>query len=779
MTNLDKTIEQVQHVFSDIEVALADQGIDTSNLKPAEYASAIRQIVNTINVENVSFLPVIIFRYAEVAPKKPTGGEWIRNEYTDEVVPPQDWYLDLDKVEDVSFLSQNIYMSTCIFKQDGTKFMDWTSPVRISGKDGKDGKQGNPGPAGNIAGVVIEYNTPIYTVTSAMSKPDVPFCSYDIQNKALIIYSMGWSRDTPDEDTLGANILWQSVAQYTSDRQTVLCSNPVRISAGNPDVILSEGGIWTEYCFTVNKDDPKSVWFKAPNADPPVPTLVNKFLWARDITQTSVSGKHVGPVYLFATYVAGLIAIDVDYTCSPSREEVESLPEEMWFNDSVGALTPDKSKDYPGLNEDTKYLWAREQFIYSNKEPDIYYRIVSTFTAAEKASIIYSAGTFDEKVKYTRTDEQTPYIFDADGVTLNDEGKYDPNGKEYNYFVLKYSYDDELYKVNEIEGKYPSLVELYQKALDEDTKCNWERMESFNAIYSDIGVFKAATVGQFVFDDKYVFSQYGINKKSEPIHYTEFVDFDLSASGLNEWPTNIRQRVGVALAIESGHFVPNVLIDAQTGNVKFGHGSTFLENTGDGFLANGKIGWNNEGHVLIGDEEKGFVSFKDGNMNISGNITLGAKSTGLEGLQEWINRNKLVDDNFDGLRNDLKTTNENVTKTTNALNEAVGVFNITQEELDEAKSELESTRKLLIEIISDVKINKYELPQIKTELQNIKSDYIDIEIQSTIYKLGDTELWIAFNRKYESYKTILEDIITNFENNHDIIRKKGGSLWKN
>ena len=737
--------------------------MDTSNLKPSEYATAVRNIINNISVENVSFLPVMIFRYSDTPPKRPTGGSWIRNDYSDEIIPPTDWYLDLNEVEDISLSSSHIYMSTCIFKQDGTKFMSWTSPVRISGKNGKDGKQGEPGQPGNIAGVVIEYNTPIYTVTTALTKPEVPFCTYDIQNQSLIIYTSGWSRDTPDEDTLGSNVLWQSVARYNSNSQYVLCSNPVRISAGNPDVILSDG-FWTEYCFTQSKDDPKTAWFTAENADPPVPTLATPFLWARNITKTSASGKHVGPVYLFATYVAGLIKIDVDYTCAPSREIVELLSEDMWFDDSFAALTPDKDKDYPGLTEDTKYLWAREQFIYSNKEPDIYYRIVSTFTAAEKASIIYSAGTFNEKIKYTRTEEQTPYVFYPDGVKLNDSGQYDESGKEYNYFVLKYSYDDELHEVKGENDTYPSIKALFQIALEKNTKCNWEKMESFSAVYSDVGVFKAATVGQFVFDDKYIFSQYGINNKGESVHYTEFVEWDLSKSGRSTWPTGIRQRVGVALAIESGHFTPNVLIDAQTGDVKFGHGTTFLQKDGQGFLAGGNFAWTPEGHVLIGNEDEGkFVAFKDGNVLVSGDITLGAKSSGLGQLQEWIDRNKAVDDMLGGIVNRLNITDANVVKTQNELLAAQATLKITNDELDEAQKELESAQKLFDDILWDTKINKYEVPQIKDELQNVEYDYKDIQIQKDEYELGSTELYVSFNNAYENYKGVLEEIIAYFE----------------
>lgn len=241
--------------------------------------------------------------------------------------------------------------------------------------------------------------------------------------------------------------------------------------------------------------------------------------------KTTVTGTHTGPVYLFATYTAGLIGIDVDYTCAPSRESLENLDESLWFDDSATALTPNAVIEYHGLTEDSKYLWAREQFLYSNKEPDVHYRIVSTFTASEKAAIIYSAGTFNEKVKYTRTEEQTLYVFYADGVKLTDDNKYSEDGKEYYYFVLKHSYDDDLYRVYSSGNTYPSIKDLYITAFNSNKKCNWEKMESFDAIYSDIGVFKAANVGKFVFDDRYIFSQLGKDINGVTRDYTYFADF--------------------------------------------------------------------------------------------------------------------------------------------------------------------------------------------------------------------------------------------------------------
>ena len=596
MATLNETIEQVQNVFNDIEGALQEQGVNTENLKPVDYANAVRGIVNNISVENVSFLPVMIFCYSSSIPTKPTGGNWIQNEYTNQITPPEGWYLDLNDIEDASIGQDDIYMSVCIFKHDNTKYLDWTTPVRISGKDGKDGKTGKQGPAGNIAGVVVEYNTPLYTATTAQTAPDKPSCTYDIQNKVLNINSEGWEFDTPDEASLGANILWQSIARYYSDSQSVDCSNPVRISAGNPDV-FKENGFYTEYCITKELNGSKTEWFTPASADPPVPTLSSPFLWARDVMNTTVTGKHVGPVYLFATYSAGLIGIDVSYACAPSKDALDALDESLWFNDSASALTPDATKEYQGLTEDTKYLWAREQFLYSNKEPDVQYRIVSTFTAAEKAAIIYSAGTFNEKVKYTRTEEQAPYVFFADGVTLDENNKYSNSGKKYYYFVLKYSYDDALYKIIPTNNTYPSIKDLYISSTASNKKCNWEKMESFDAIYSDIGVFKAANVGQFVFDDKYIFSQLGVDKDDKQEHnYTEYLDYSV---GINNSEV---KRKGVALAIETGQFIPNILLNAVTGEAKFGGGTNVLHPDGSFELADGNLQWKDnvltvEGHV--------------------------------------------------------------------------------------------------------------------------------------------------------------------------------------
>jgi tRNA isopentenyl-2-thiomethyl-A-37 hydroxylase MiaE len=77
---INETINQVQGVFNDIEGALQERGVDTSNLKPTEYASAIKNAVQNVTVEDINFIPTLIFKYVTdqgvdtKRPDTPVGG---------------------------------------------------------------------------------------------------------------------------------------------------------------------------------------------------------------------------------------------------------------------------------------------------------------------------------------------------------------------------------------------------------------------------------------------------------------------------------------------------------------------------------------------------------------------------------------------------------------------------------------------------------------------------------------------------------------------------------
>ena len=171
MATLNETIEQVQNVFNDIEGALQEQGVDTENLKPVDYANAVRGIVNNVSVENVNFIPTLIFKYVAdngdktERPSTPIGGKWNISEVTGNstFTAPDEWFANIDDYRSVIVSKDILYMSYSIFKNNGIdQYLKWTTPIKISGTNGVDGKQGAQGEPGNIAGIVQTFYTPIY-----------------------------------------------------------------------------------------------------------------------------------------------------------------------------------------------------------------------------------------------------------------------------------------------------------------------------------------------------------------------------------------------------------------------------------------------------------------------------------------------------------------------------------------------------------------------------------------------------------------------------------------
>ena len=66
-------------------------------------------------------------------------------------------------------------------------------------------------------------------------------------------------------------------------------------------------------------------------------------------------------------------------------------------------------------------------------------------------------------------------------------------------------------------------------------------------------------------------------------NYTDFVDYAVDVE------TSEVKRKGIALAIEKGAFTPNILLNAITGEAKFGGGTSVLRADGSGYIADGKI----------------------------------------------------------------------------------------------------------------------------------------------------------------------------------------------
>lgn len=84
-------------------------------------------------------------------------------------------------------------------------------------------------------------------------------------------------------------------------------------------------------------------------------------------------------------------------------------------------------------------------------------------------------------------------------------------------------------------------------------KTYWDPIDSFEAIYSDIGLFNQALVGKWVFHGDYMFSQEGVDASGNHKKYSDFAD--------------------PKAAIANGTFKPNVLFNSVTGEM-FGNNVT-------------------------------------------------------------------------------------------------------------------------------------------------------------------------------------------------------------
>lgn len=603
MANLDTQIERTGKILNDIKEAIEGHGLDLEGVSPVNYSNKIKEIA-TVSVQEFGIRPVILFKRAETNPGKPIGGHW--NVEDNSIEGVDGWYLDLEDDTTVSTTTLRTWMTTALFKTtDGSMFSNWTKPIQISGENGKDGARGEQGPAGQSVGLIQYFTTWVYYPSSKNEIiPSAPLVKYNKELGKLEDLTGGWQFDTksPDLVTPSSNyIWWQSMLQYNSNSEEVIVTTPVRISAESTAV---EGVTRYYLCKSENSipqinADGWEVWTENSNVSP---TYEKPYLFVRDSTKYGNTEINSKP-WLLAVYTKGLMDIDLSYACLSSNIEItfiddsgqsqtdvemnvpQYISEDRWSQTSEAAI----SKEGYEFTSDYDYLFCRTIYKYHDGKTDCFYQIVSYYKEAEKAPILYSAGIYNEKSTYTKSNDQCPYIYYPKGLTLDDNDNISTSGKKYNYFYLmKESQPEEM----DFESAYISGY--------------WKKIDSFEAIYSDIGILKAAEVGNFVFDDKYMFSKFGVDNTGKESHYTEYSDWNVTPTVKEyEWNGSSKlesetERKGIAAAIEHGAFVPSTSINAVTGESWFANGNAHFEPNGNWKLGNDEscVSYNNDNKVV-------------------------------------------------------------------------------------------------------------------------------------------------------------------------------------
>lgn len=489
----------------------------------------------------LSNLTAFVFKSSEIIPSKPVGGSW--NSDTNVFTPPTGWY-----TTDQNMVG-TIWMSWAVFQTTGTIQGEWSTPVRITGENGKDGQDGKS----------IEF---IYKVSNRVpnssDKPSsvnedgsVPDGWTDhptgvsesnqyewmcVRTKTDDVWS-DWNGPTV-WSKWGANGKDGDGVEYVYKRTTTNLSPDRPTEVSQEDDFVPEG--WTDVPTGVNENNmyewvcvrkyKEGIWSKfsnpalwakwgekgEPGKDGPqgVPgpagqdgkTLYTWIRYAEDANGTGISNNPDGKSYIGLAYnkeTASESNNPSDYTWSkitgkdgvagPAGEDSKTLYTWIKYADTMPSSSSSTIYDIP--NQNTKYIGIAVNKDTASESTDAMVYTWSLFRGVDGTNgtngkdgrdgrIVYPAGIYDATVTYTATDTKAPYVLYGD-----------------TYYVMNVTTS---WTGSQNDGKTPADdYEQYGK------HATWIPMEKFEAIYTKLLIADNGTLGKFVFNGDYMFSQQG------------------------------------------------------------------------------------------------------------------------------------------------------------------------------------------------------------------------------------------------------------------------------
>ena len=377
--------------------------------------------------------------------------------------------------------------------------------------------------------------------------------------------------------------------------------------------------------------------------------------------------------------------------------------------------------------------------------------------AGNRGQVVYPMGVYNHEEIYITTESKAPYVYDPnDGLfyVYNIVGEPWIGKLPENYKEVMIDMDGdgktEYYKYSsDGSGNEGTWYTIDQ---DGDTPANnfanagsgetpaWVRFESFQALYTNIGIIANGMIGSAVYNNEFMFSQQGIDaygrntnyavvsgkqdeggflsgyKFDEVGKYVPLDDGDGSQILLhwyyrdrldaNNEPIYLDNRNVNPYEKRNGEyihaFMPNVCINFSTGEMWLSCGKVHFDASGAGYLANQHINWTADGTVVIGkpgESENGIV-FDENGMSIGP-----------------LNDYKLT---TDGLIEDI---NASITRAVNRIN-GIG---------------------------ADGYVTPEEQKSLKNEKATIDKEYPSLTAQCSTYGLTDSSH--TYYNKYTSYKT--------------------------
>ena len=487
-----------------------------------------------------SNLTAFVFKSSETTPSKPVGGSW--NSDTNVFTPPTGWY-----TTDQNMVG-TIWMSWAVFQTTGTIQGEWSTPVRITGENGKDGQDGKS----------IEF---IYKVSNRVpnssDKPSsvnedgsVPDGWTDHPTGVSESNQYEWMCVRTKTDDLwsdwngptvwskwGANGKDGDGVEYIYKRTTTNLSPDRPTEVSQEDDFVPEGwtddptgvnennmyewvcvrkykeGIWGEFSNPAlwakwgEKGEPGNEGPQGVPGDPGADgiTLYTWIRYAEDANGTGISNSPDGKSYIGLAYnktTASESNNPSDYTWSkitgkdgvagPAGEDGKTLYTWIKYADTMPSSSSSTIYDIP--NQNTKYIGIAVNKDTASESIDAMVYTWSLFRGADGTNgtdgkdgrIVYPAGIYDATVTYTATDTKAPYVLYGD-----------------TYYVMNVTTS---WTGSQNEGKTPA--DDYEQYGEHAT---WIPMERFEAIYTKLLIANNGTIGSFVFNGDYMFSQQGVD----------------------------------------------------------------------------------------------------------------------------------------------------------------------------------------------------------------------------------------------------------------------------
>lgn len=258
--------------------------------------------------------------------------------------------------------------------------------------------------------------------------------------------------------------------------------------------------------------------------------------------------------------------------------------------------------------------------------------------AGHRGQVVYPMGIYNEEEVYITTDTKAPYVYDPnDGlfyvynvvgkpwvgklptdyqnIKIDKNGKAD-DGAEYYKYSMDGTYGN---WIGDQHGDTPS--QNYANHTDQGSTPAWVRFESFQALYTSIGIIANGTIGSAVYNNEFMFSQQGLaaDGKTFSTDYEKFLDgYKYDEKGKTEsGETKHWYYKGTSNYISDREvnpyetksetdltcihgFQPNVCINFKTGEMWTSTGKVNFDATGAGYIANKNISWLADGQLTIG-----------------------------------------------------------------------------------------------------------------------------------------------------------------------------------